>query len=140
MCIMVERGGQEIGRSTRGHGCWFNNWPRAECTAFKQRAGGRPAGHEESHLGLKFLFLCLTAAAVRTLSIKPRSGCDSPSILSIRNCERVTGCHSMVVKSAKRSQLVGEEKRAKRKRDLFLVLFCILCDGRVVLYTAKTLP
>lgn len=47
---MVERGGQEIGRSTRGHGCWFNNWPRAECTAFKQRAGGRPAGHEESHL------------------------------------------------------------------------------------------
>lgn len=38
------------------------------------------------------------------------------------------------------SKLVGEEKRAKRKRDLFLVLFCILCDGRVALYTAKTLP
>ena len=50
MCIMVERGGQEIGRSTRGHGCWFNNWPRAECTAFKQRAGGRPAGQEEINL------------------------------------------------------------------------------------------
>lgn len=126
-------GGMAAGLTT-GHA------PSAQRSS-REREAGRPGRRKVICCeGLKFLFLCLTAAAVRTLSIKPRSGCDSPSILSIRNCERVTGCHSMVVKSAKRSQLVGEEKRAKRKRDLFLVLFCILCDGRVALYTAKTLP